>query len=51
MEENHTVFVKGPPIKATAKITIKDFVEVIRTSKEGEISLRRLHGGEHPHGN
>ena len=36
MEENHTVFVKGPPIKATAKITIKDFVEVITTSKEGE---------------
>ena len=37
MEENHTVFVKGPPIKATAKITIKDFVEVITTSKEGEV--------------
>ena len=36
MEENHTVFVKGPPIKATAKMTIKDFVEVITTSKEGQ---------------
>ena len=36
MEGNHTVFVIGPPIKATAKMTIKDFVEVIRTSKEGK---------------
>ena len=32
----YTVFIKGPPIKATAKITIKDFVEVITTSTEGE---------------
>ena len=32
----YTVFIKGPPIKATAKMTIKDFVEVITTSKEGK---------------
>ena len=34
--ENVTVFRKSSPIQASAKVVIKDFVEVIQTSKPGE---------------
>ena len=36
MDENLTVFAKSSPVQATAKLTIKDFVEVMPTSEPGE---------------
>ena len=36
MEENHTVFAKSLPVQATAKVTIKDFLEVMTTSEAEE---------------
>ena len=36
MDENLTVFAKTSAVQATAKLVIKDFVEVMTTSKPGE---------------
>ena len=36
MDENLTVFAKSSPVQATAKLTIKDFVEVMPTSEPGD---------------
>ena len=34
--ENHTVYAKSADVQVTAKLTIKDFVEVMKTSKPGK---------------
>ena len=36
MEVNRTVYAKAPGVKATAELVIKDFVEVVKTSKTGK---------------
>ena len=34
--ENHTVYAKSADVQVTAKLTIKDFIEVMKTSKPGK---------------
>ena len=34
--ENHTVYARSADVQVTAKLTIKDFVEVMKTSKPGK---------------
>ena len=34
--ENHTIYAKSSDVQVTAKLTIKDFVEVMKTSQPGK---------------